>query len=38
MSEEEERFKELANNWLIHRYLEMFLKLYDFCYDILLFC
>ena len=38
MIEEEKRFKELANKRLIHRYLDMFLKLYDFCYVVLLFC
>ena len=38
MPGEEEGLKELANKRLIHRYLEMFLKLYDFCYVILLFC
>ena len=36
MPEEEERLKELVNKKLIHRYLEMFLKLYDYCYVI--FC
>ena len=38
MREEEKRFKELLNKRLIHRYLDMFLELYEFCYVVLLFC